>query len=303
MNLATLFTPAHTAGRFFLVGVLPTYCAGIFLLVLVWAGAPGPLRFTDAWATAANLGLGEALLITLAVSAVALLLHPFQLGLVRLLEGYHWPERLARPRHTRHATKLAALTQRSAPVPVGTVRSALEITAWQRADRLRRTRYPNAERVRPTALGNALAAAEYRAGREYGFEAVVAWPRLYPLLSDRVRVVVDDRRDQLDLAARFTALGGPLTVVTAALLYRSQGWLALAAVPLLVAILAYGAAVRAAVEYGVALRTAFDLHRFDLVSALHLELPGTPADERDMNRRLCAMWAQGGEAPAAYRHP
>ena len=32
---------ASFCGRFYLVGYLPTYAAALFLLVLVWAGAPG----------------------------------------------------------------------------------------------------------------------------------------------------------------------------------------------------------------------------------------------------------------------
>ena len=44
--------------------------------------------------------------------------------------------------------------------------------------------------VRATGLGNALAAMEDSAGAAYGLDAVVAWPRLYPLLGDKVRAVV-----------------------------------------------------------------------------------------------------------------
>jgi hypothetical protein len=38
----------------------------------------------------------------------------------------------------------------------------------------------------PTMLGNTLCAAEFRARSRYGLDVVVLWPRLYPLLSDRV---------------------------------------------------------------------------------------------------------------------
>ncbi|HKS99393.1 MAG TPA: hypothetical protein VJT31_07670, partial [Rugosimonospora sp.] len=94
---------APTGSRFQLVSYLPTYAATVFLLLLVWAGAPGrALRFTRAWHTAAGLGLGEVVLIALVVTLVAVLSHPLQLRTVRLLEG-DWP-RPAQPltRAARH---------------------------------------------------------------------------------------------------------------------------------------------------------------------------------------------------------
>ncbi len=53
---------------------------------------------------------------------------------------------------------------------------------------------PAPELLRPTLPGNVLAAVESRAGEPYGLDAVVAWPRLYPLLGEGVKAVVDDRR-------------------------------------------------------------------------------------------------------------
>src|SRR5690348_14575077 len=103
---------APLGGRFQLVSYLPTYAATVFLLLLVWAGAPGqPLRFDRAWRTAAGLGLGEVVVVALVVTLVALLLHPLQLRTVRLLEG-DWPRlaaplaRLARHRQERRCARL-----------------------------------------------------------------------------------------------------------------------------------------------------------------------------------------------------
>ena len=53
--------------------------------------------------------------------------------------------------------------------------------------RLRR-RFPLPDHlVRPTALGNALSAMEDSAGRDYGLDAVIVWPRLYVVLGGRSR--------------------------------------------------------------------------------------------------------------------
>ncbi|MCC3776056.1 hypothetical protein [Streptomyces sp. UNOB3_S3] len=136
---------------------------------------------------------------------------------------------------------------------------------WQRA------RFPVREDLlRPTALGNALTAAEARAGRRYELDAVVVWTRLEPLLSDPVRAAVAERRTTMDAAARLSvtaALCAPLSVW---LLWRSGWWLLLAAALLAAARIAYTAAVHAAIDYGESVAAAFDLHRFDLLTALHL---------------------------------
>jgi hypothetical protein len=66
MNLDTAARQpaAGSGGRFYLVGYLPAYAASLFLLLLVWAGAPAwrgrpghRIRFTTAWATASHLSL------------------------------------------------------------------------------------------------------------------------------------------------------------------------------------------------------------------------------------------------------
>lgn len=91
-------------GRFVLVNYLPFYGAALFLLVVIWAGAPGSLRFGRAWSTAGGLGLGEVLLLTVALTLVGAATQPLQLGLVRLAEGYwpRWLNRLAKPLRERH---------------------------------------------------------------------------------------------------------------------------------------------------------------------------------------------------------
>src|SRR5215813_14206880 len=76
------------SGRFFRTGYLPTYAAAVFLLVLVWAGAPSqPIDFSKAWQMAKGLSVIETLLLVLAITLAAVLLQPLQLSMVRVLEG------------------------------------------------------------------------------------------------------------------------------------------------------------------------------------------------------------------------
>ncbi|MEO5878160.1 MAG: hypothetical protein ABIS86_18155, partial [Streptosporangiaceae bacterium] len=92
-------------------------------------------------------------------------------------------------------------------------------------------------------------------------------------------------------------------VVTAALLAGSGWWLLLALVPFVIGRVAYLGAVQAAVAYGESVRAAFDLHRFDLLTALHLPLPPDAAAERLGNTELCDRWRQGSPTGTVYHHP
>jgi hypothetical protein len=76
---------------------------------------------------------------------------------------------------------------------------------------------------------------------------------------------------------------------------------------------AYRAAVRTARTYGVTLGLAFDLHRFDMLKALHHPLPANPTQELLLNRRITRFFQEGREegdeiydqqsADDAYEHP
>lgn len=304
MRLDALAKPGIDGARFFLVDYLPTYAAALVLTTLVWAGAPGPLEAGRAWRTASSLGIGELVLAALAVTLLAVLVHPFQLALVRVLEG-QWPEVLGPLTRWSRRRQLAALRrlERLEELPDGDAPvSEARVQAAGRAGAQRRIRFPAEELSRPTALGNVLAAMETRAGDAYGFDAVVAWPRLYPVLGERVRVIVDDRRNTLDAAARLSVTMLVTGLVAAVLLAFSGWWALLAVIPLALSWIAYRAAVHAAMAYSESVEAAFDLHRFDLIDALHLPLPADDEAERSANAKLCDSWRQGLESPTTYQH-
>ena len=158
---------------------------------------------------------------------------------------------------------------------------------------------PQPENVLPTALGNRLKAAESHAEAHYGLDAVVAWPRLWPLLPEGLRVDVAEARARLNTAVRLLGWG------VLACLWTLWAWWAL---PLGVAVAAVGwfRALGAAETYGDVLRTAFDLHRFDLYTALHWPLPiEAGAAERDYGQQLTKFLLRGWleREPAPLVHP
>jgi hypothetical protein len=285
--------------RFALVGLLPALVLALFVLALLWSGAPGDppdldrildeARELDAWAGA---------LLFLALLVAAIVMQPLQLGLVRWLEGY-WPRPLAARGRERYERRVTALEATTAPRRKPLTPEELA-TMSDAASELRLL--PPREHLMPTRLGNALRAAEVRAGEPYGLDAVVAWPRLYPLLPDPVRAVVDGQRDALDVNARFCSIFAAAAVISAALLVTHGWWLLVPVGCLVLAWLAYRAAVASAVAYGESIRTAVDLHRFTLLEALHLPLPATPEEERELNRKLSRFLLQGVPLDAPFQH-
>jgi hypothetical protein len=307
-SLRDLSAPVTTgmSMRFVVVGYFPTYAAVLFLLMLVWAGAPGgDVSMNRLVATAEQLSVTVLLLLSVGILLVAFVVHPLQLALVRVLEGY-WPnvfpfDRLTRRAAARQAARRAALARRT--VAMENMTSDESQAALAAGLELSRRFPPENVPLLPTALGNVLRAGEALAGQSYGFEAVTTWPRLYPVLGDRVRAIVDDRRNTLDLTCRLAVTFGVAGVLSVGLLAWSGAALVIAAAPLMVAALAYRSGIEAAVGYGEALAVAFDLHRFDLLRALHLPLPAEVGEERKQNEQLSRFWDQGVPLdPTPYEH-
>jgi len=97
--------------------------------------------------------------------------------------------------------------------------------------------------------------------------------------------------DNVDAAANFTIVFFLMTVVGGVAFANDPGLRWIPVVTLLLMIVAYSAAIEAAVSQGVVLLTAFDLHRFDLLRGLHLELPNTPEEELRRNSKISEFLA------------
>lgn len=297
MNVAGLLGASKDLGaRFNLIGVLPSGLLVLFVLALVWGGAPAtPPDLDRIISQAEDLGAWEGALLFLAIVVVGVISQPLQLSLVRLLEGYWGDSKagrlLAAPGTAFHRWRRARLQERQLHRGGRPAAETLDDMA-RTAAKLRRL-YPPARGVLPTRLGNALRAAEYRAGSRYGLEATVVWPRLYPLLAERVAAIVDDERDQLDLAARFCVVFVAATAVSFSLLVTHGWWLLVPGTTFVLGWLSYRAAVAAALAYGEGIEAAFDLHRFDLLRALHLHLPADRDSELAVNARLSEFLARG----------
>jgi hypothetical protein len=285
--------------RFNLVNVLPGVLLVLFVAALVRSGAYGVgAVYIDRVLPKSLLSADVAIFLLLTL-LIGLLLRPFQIFLVQLLEGYWRPgsvigtvatELHLRRKHRAlieydmnpivdNATELgavAAAAQRSVRMEI--IRS--------RADYLLE-RYPSSDDdIMPTMLGNILRTAEEHAGGRYGLDAVIVYPRLYPFLSERLNRAMSQELDQLDAVAGLCVTFLVATTAALPLVRRLDFWSLVPLGTALLAHFAYRGALRAALSHAVLLATAFDLHRFDMVAAMHLPLPETPDDEYEFNENL-----------------
>ena len=183
------------SSRFNLVGLVPS---------ALLATAIGALAASGAFSRVPSLHLllvrfGEvnvfiASVIFLLVFSVALVLQPFQLLLVQILEGY-WED----VPFLRRVQFIGIEINR---------RRCWEINVIKDRPDVAFSLYPpQSEDLLPTRLGNTLRSAERRAGQKHGFgDAVEMLPRIYPYISSSLAENIGDARDDLDTACRMCAV-------------------------------------------------------------------------------------------------
>jgi hypothetical protein len=244
-----LVSPKDLGPRFNLVSFLPTAFLVLFIIVILALGPPfSDPRPGNLVAALGKLDGVQLAALVLAVVVVASIAQPLQLPLVRLLEGY-WQDTgvgsalgsIGIEIHRRRQERLLAYFKETVPDP-SALRSyggrivqdrqqqERQATRNERlglvAGRQLSTSYPKeTENLLPTKLGNALRAAEDRAGQRYGLDTIASWPRLYPHLSNSLTGTVDDLRDQFDAAARLCVVLLLATLLSAALLATHGWWL------------------------------------------------------------------------------
>lgn len=310
--LATFIERAQTLlDRRFLVGCwMPAFLFGLLLFFtagwsLPWLGLTAADYFAlkDLRLTVVTLGL--LLLITL----LAYLLWVFTRPIIRTYEGY-WPWRWLQDKGICCQTKRWEYLrwQRDLAAQQNDQRGYSYLQA-----RLYRDFPSRKERILPTRLGNVLRAAEDYSMTRYGLDGVFWWPRLEPLLPERLL----DR-----LEAAFTGLVALLNLATLGVLYallllfnllsylslwgllslvNNFWWLwqLLGAVgALLVAYVIYRGAVVQAQAYGDLIRVAYDEHRFRVLDALHIPRPANLVEEYSLWPRL-TRWLYQQDLSAA----
>jgi hypothetical protein len=286
--LSVHFTPC----ALFVAGVLALVRAGSF---------SGRSNWSAVWPRDPETAFGALAGITAAASVLGLLLRPFQVRAVRVLEGYwdRWPVTASL------AGLLARMQRRRWQALRRRADGAAETdTARRIRDDARRrlAAHPPAEALLPTALGNALRAGELSAGERYGLTTLASWPRIYPQVTGRLADALGAARDALDTAVNlswsFLALTAAATVALSD--EPSQWWLC--GTGLVLAAVAYKGAVIAAQSYSGLMHVVYDLHRFDLAASLHHPLPDDREAELELFARISDLVTGRVRADARYDH-
>jgi hypothetical protein len=297
-----------TSFRFQVVHYLPTYAAIIFVLSVLWSGAPAkPPSITRVVTTVDGLSATQLLVLGLLVTLLSAVLQPLQLSLIQFIEGYGDVRLLRAPRAwglRRHRGRYERLNEVAVRLHTADdsdeeERRASAAAAWK----LERLYPPDIDQLMPTSLGNVLRGMEQRAGAAYGYVALTAWPRLYPVLGETVRRIIDDRRNVLDFASRVTVTSAATGLITGLLLLPHAWWTAVGLMPLALSWLAYRATIQAALAFREAVVVAFDLHRFDLLSALNIAPPRNLAEDQEIGHQLSAFWSGQSQTSPPYSTP
>ena len=304
--------------RFSIVAILPsiTFFIMLFGLIFSYTETPSVVPNLDALVSKIkSLDLLESVLVFVIIIVFSVIVHPLQLQIVRVFEGYWSEHKLIQP-VTKIGKKIQEYRRRQLAEA-----SKVELRQY----------YPDEGELLPTSLGNVLRAAEVIAGRRYGFGTATMWPRLYPLVSADLRSIIDDQRNQRDAAVSFCVVFSIFTIISfiyylatvyaaamtdfpinfilenstpgqdpyanfyliVNLAVKYSLWLVIPLFSALLAWLSYKGAISMALAYGKSIQVAFDFHRFDILKALHLPLPNNLSEEKESNYDLSDFFALG----------
>ena len=291
-----------------LVGFIPTALAIAVVVAMANAHAPeGPLTFDALAAAVGAFGPSGIAVIVAVAAAVSITLAPLQFRLVQWFEGY-WslnPRRRRRPLSVlRPLWRLGLWRQRSryqrilrALVVDESDDEAIALARAETAADELRFRFPSAERLLPTTLGNVLRAAEDRAGQRYGISSVALWPRLHALLPADLASGIEDEVTQLDVSVRLVLTWVVTAIVGAIMLathpegvVRHPAWVAVVAAMIVLAQLSYRGAVESALAHGRDIEIAIDLYRSKVLDIARLPLPESLSQERREFEELLRLY-------------
>ena len=145
--------------------------------------------------------------------------------------------------------------------------------------------------ILPTRLGNVIRSFEYYSHREYGIDSNEMWPRLAGVIPQEYAVSIDDTKNTFDFMLNSSLLSLLLSfcVLIAGLVYPAPFVSAATALWWLLKIVAlvvlsyffYRLSINRAHAWGLLIKAAFDLFRWDLLKKLgYAQLPTDRKHER-----------------------
>jgi hypothetical protein len=139
------------------------------------------------------------------------------------------------------------------------------------------------DHVMPTRLGNILRASEDYARLRYSIDSVVIWPRLYFYLPDTFKANLTSADTAMTTMLVLAGLSFTFAVIACLVLALFTSKVLLFAIctsGFFLAWLCYRNSLHSARLYAELIKSAFDLHRWELLDAMHVKLPKTLEEER-----------------------
>ena len=131
--------------------------------------------------------------------------------------------------------------------------------------------------ILPTRLGNAIRSFEYYSYREYGIDSVEIWPRLVAVIPTDYAVSIDDTKTTLDFMLNCSLLSAVLAIalfiigviyLPSFLAAGSLYWVFKIAALVCLSYFFYLLSVNSARSWGLLIKSAIDLYRWDLLKKL-----------------------------------
>jgi hypothetical protein len=265
----------------------------------LWGGAPGKFEARAAWDRASSLSATQwAFLLALALF-LSLLVAASPVG--SAAEVALFGRRIGIGLHRRKLRRLrerlnSIMAEMEATDAAGTGIAQERVDSAGKLDLWLREHYPaGSEEIKATAIGNIFTASSMRIQEERGLDLNVAWPRLYPVISEPMRSLVDSRRDQLDALQRLNLVMLLLVPVSTALLVQSGWWLLVPVALLALSRIAARGASTAALRLAESMRIAVEQGQLALLDAYGKPAPSGLADLRNKSEELSHSWLQGEE--------
>jgi hypothetical protein len=158
-------------------------------------------------------------------------------------------------------------------------------------------KYPPAEAgIMPTRLGNILRAAEAYPQTRYQADSVALFPRMVVAIDREFMGHMDSANDQCSFLLNSSLLSMIFTVLSFVSAFyvwffsvpgfSVPAYMATGLATSLIAWFFYNASLLNVSKYGNLIRTSYDLFRFNLLEKLHLKLPATSSQEKDLWKKI-----------------
>jgi hypothetical protein len=166
--------------------------------------------------------------------------------------------------------------------------------------------------IMPTKFGNILKASEAYPGTRYGIDAVQFWPRLWHVIPTSYQHTIENARNELSFLVNMSALSvvffffciiaillntpSPNSFVFDEFLLSSIRYILAAALAVLSNRFFNRAALLSVGEFGMMIRSAYDLFRLDLLEQFRVKLPKNLDKEYQVWENLGQLISLGEEA-------